>query len=192
MNKFKLIGIGLLVVILIGMSITISITRASNKKLKAENSRLANNELQLLADNIHIRELILKKEEVTGKLRIERDSLAAALKIKPKQIEKIIYINNVIHDTTTVSVDLKNFGVGEWLLRDSSECFKYVSKLVLRGDSFSGKRQLFEYTNKTTQTFYKKRPHKFLFIKYGRWQYLQKIDATCGEVTFQSFTFLKE
>jgi hypothetical protein len=158
----------------------------------AEIARLLDNELQLLAENLQITNLNLKNSEVTGKLKKERDSLAIILKINPKQIQKIITIDNSIHDTIKVPIPVSILSKNEWLLRDSSKCFKYVSKLVLEGDSIKATRLLYESDNTTVQTFYKKRPYKVWFIRYGKWLYLQKINSDCGDVKFHSFTFLKE
>lgn len=190
--KIKWYLIGALILFFFILVTTVKIQHNKIIRIRIENKRLSTNQDQLLAENLQIKNLNLKKDEVTGRLKRERDSLAAALKIKPKQIDKIIYIDNSTHDTVKVPVLVEIMAKGEWLLRDSSRCFKYASKLVLEGDSLIGERQLFEYNNRTIQTFYKKRPHKCWFIQYGRWQYLQKIDSECGDVKFQSFTFLKE
>jgi hypothetical protein len=63
--------------------------------------------------------------------------------------------------------------------------------LILEGSEIKGERQLFEYNNKTVQTFYKVRPHKILFIRFGKWVYKQKIDSECGEVSIQTINFTK-
>lgn len=191
-SKIKWYLIGALIVFFFILVTTIKIQHNKIIRMRIENTRLATNQYQLLTENLQITNLNLKKDEVTGRLKRERDSLAAALKIKPKQIDKINYIDNSTHDTVKVPVSVTIMSKTEWMLRDSTKCWKYASKLVLKGDSIIGERQLFEYNNRTTQTFYKKRLHKCWFIRYGRWQYLQKIDSECGDVKFQSFTFLKE
>jgi hypothetical protein len=174
-----------------GLMATIKIQYNSNVKLKNENTRIEGNQFALLSDDQTQVNLVLKQKEINGKLKFTVDSLAKELKIKVKQIEKVVTIENTIHDTLNVPVPVYITSKNEWLLRDSSACFKYASKLILKGDSIEAIRQYFEYDNKTIEIFYKIRPHKFLFIKYGKWQYKEKISATCGIVQEKEIQFVK-
>jgi hypothetical protein len=191
MNRVKLILIASVFLLILILGTVVGLQNNAIKRHKAEVQRLSTNEKQLLADNLQIMTLNLKEKEVSGKLKRERDSLATSLKIKPKQIEKIIYIDNSTHDTVPVPVYISPLKKDHWILRDSSACWKYVSRLTLKGDSLTGVRELFDYHNVTTQTFYKLRPHKFLFIKWGKWMYFQKIDAACDSVRYRAFVFEK-
>jgi len=179
------------VLFLAGAVVTVNIQTKKIKRLKSENTRLDNNNYQLMSDNRKQTNLVLKEKEVTGKLKKERDSLAKSLQIKPKQIEKIIYLDNSTHDTVKVPVPVTITGKNEWLLRDSTKCLKIVYNVKLKGDSLIAERQLLEDNNRIIETFYRIRPHKFLFIKYGKWVYRQKIDSECGETTEKIFTFIK-
>jgi len=179
------------VLFLAGTVITVNIQTKKIKRLKLENTRLDNNNYQLMSDNRKQTNLVLKEKEVTGKLKRERDSLAKSLQIKPKNITEIKYQTITIRDTVKVPVPVAITGKNEWLLRDSTKCLKYVAKLVLKGDSLIAERQLLEDNNRITETFYRVRPHKFLFIKFGKWVYKQKIDSECGETTIKTFTFIK-
>jgi hypothetical protein len=158
-------------------------------RLKTEIGRLAENNYQLLEDSRQITILHLREKEVTGRLKHERDSLAAALKIKPKQVEKIIYITSHVKDTIPKPVYINKLDGHTWVLRDSGKCWRYVSRLTLTGDSLQGERQLYENNNLITETFYKKRSHRFLFIQFGKWQYLQRISATCGDPVYKAIVF---
>ncbi len=179
------------VLFLIAAVVTVNIQSKIIKKRNSEISRLESNNYQLMSDARQQTNLYLTEREVTGKLKRERDSLALSLKIKPKQIQKIIYLDNSTHDTIKVPVPVNIISKYEWMLTDSTACLKYASKLILEGDSIKAERQYLEYDNRITQTFYKQRPHKFLFIKYGKWVYKQKIDAICGNSTIQTFNFSK-
>lgn len=188
--KIKTILIGSAIVFVIILFATISIQIEKIKKQKAEIIRLGENNYQLLADRNNNMTLYLKEKEVTGRLKHERDSMAEALKIKPKTINRIVYIDNYIHDTVKISVPVERLGKNEWMLRDSTKCLKYASKLILKGDSLTAQRQLFEYTNRTTEIYYRKARHIW-FIRIGKWTNFVQIDSDCGTIQKKTFDFIR-
>jgi hypothetical protein len=190
-SKFKYYLYGLIALILIAGFFTIKYLVKENQRYRSDNYRLESNQFQILSDATQQTELYLKQKEVTGRIKRERDSLALIVKVKPKFITKVITIDNSTHDTTKVPVPVNIIDKNVWMLRDSGACFKYASKLILEGSEIKGERQLFEYNNKTVQTFYKQRPHKFLGIRFGKWQYKQRIEAQCGETKIETISFLK-
>jgi len=165
----------------------------SNKiaKQKADIERIEANNFQLMSDNKQQTTLYLTQKEITGKLRLKTDSLAKALKIKPKQIEKIVEVTNTIHDTVIMPVPVTIIGKDKWKITDRGDCFKWSADAFKIGDSLKINRTSFEYNNKTTEVFYRERPFRFLFIKYGKWVYKEKIDAQCGNSTEIVFNFVK-
>jgi hypothetical protein len=191
MTRQRLIIIGAIVLLFFGMGITINIQIKSIKRLRADNIRMNQNIDQLMQDNAQQTALVLTEREVTGKIKRERDSLAKALQIRPKQIEKIVYIDNSTHDTIRINVPSIITGQDAWKIQDSTKCFKWAANALKQGDELKITRTLFEYDNRITQTFYRKRPYKFLFVKYGKWQNLQRIESECGENTVKQFTFIK-
>lgn len=162
-----------------------------NERLIIENNRLSLNNSQLLSDSNETATLLLKEKEVTGRLKIERDSFAAAVKIKPEQITKIVHINNYIRDTIKVQVPVIITGKNEWKISDTGECFKWAANAILNGDSLKVTRMDFEYSNRTTETYYRKRPNKFLFIRYGKFQNYQAVSSECGTSAIKTFNFIK-
>lgn len=184
MSKIKLFAV-------IFVAIIFVITIRNNQNLKSEIARVNNNNLQLMAENRQQTALILKQNEVGGKLLAERDSLSGALKIRPKQIEKIIYITTTEKDTVVKEVPVKVLGKDHWLIADTGKCYTWKGEAFLSDDSLSVKKTEFSYHNKTTQVFYKKRPHKFLFIRYGKWTYLQQLSSECGESQQRTIEFVK-
>lgn len=189
--KIKTIGILILAAFFVAAVVTANIQAKRIKALKSDNARLDNNNYQLMAENRTQTNLFLMQKEVMGKLKAERDSLSKALKIRPKQIEKIIYIDNSTHDTIKINVPVVISGLDKWKITDGNECFKWAANALKQGDSLKVERTLFEYDNRITQTFYRERPHKFLFIKYGKWINKQRIEATCGDTKIQTFNFIK-
>lgn len=170
--------------------VTVNVQIKKIKKQKAEIERLKNNNAQLLTEGLQIQNLILKQKEVTGKIKRERDSLAAVVKIKPKYIEKIVTIENRIYDTLPVIIPAVPLTSHTWKIKDGNKCFKWEAIATRSGDSLQIQRTLFSYNNQTIQTFWKKAP-RFLGIRIGPWKFYQKIDAQCGEVKYQAITFTK-
>jgi len=180
------------IIVFFGMAITIDLLVSRNRKLLVEQERLEQNNKALLTESQNqVTTLNLKFNEVYFKLKTERDSIAKSLQIKPKQVEKIIYIDNSTHDTVKVPVPVQILSKKEWMIRDSTRCLRWQGKAILQGDSLSVERQLLEWNDRTTQVFYRVRPHKFLFIKYGKWVNYQKISSECSNVKVQNFVFVK-
>jgi hypothetical protein len=113
------------------------------------------------------------------------------LKIKPKQVEKIVYVDVFTHDTIKVPVPAEITGPDRWKITDTGKCFKWSANAFKQGDSLKIQRTLFEYNNRTTEVYYRKRPHKFLFIHYGKWQYISEISSECGQPVQKTFNFIK-
>jgi hypothetical protein len=146
----------------------------------ASQKEVANNSVQ-----------VYRQKEITGNLRLQIDSLGKILKVKPKEIEKIVEKTITIRDTIRVPVPVQPNGQDSWLITDVGKCFKWEGDVYLRDDSLKVWRSSFDYHNKTTDVFYRKRPKHFLFIKFGRWQNLHETSSECGEVITKEFNFLK-
>jgi hypothetical protein len=160
-------------------------------RLKIENSRVQANNVQLFGEKRQQTTLYLKEKELTRELSTQRDSLAKALKIRPKQVEKIVYRDNTIRDTVIKEVPVIISGKNEWKISDKDKCWSWNAIANLNGDSLKVNRTGFDYHNRTTETYYQKRPKKFLFIHYGKKQNYIEIKPECGEVTVKSFVFVK-
>jgi len=190
MNRLKLILIGIAILIIASAFVTVNIQAKKIAKLNSENARLESNNFQLMADGREQTNLYLRQREITGKIKLERDSIAKALKIKPKYIDRIITIDLSTHDTVKVPIPVIISGKNEWNFTDSSKCLKIAYNAKLIGDSLKVVRTSLDNDNKITQVFYKKRPHRFIF-RFGKWQYLQKISSDCDGVKYQNIVFEK-
>jgi hypothetical protein len=190
MKRVKWILIILAVVIIAGAFVTVNIQAKKIKRQEDKISRLILNMEQLLQETVRQSVLIIAQDEVTGRVKHERDSLAKALKIKPKWIEKTITITNTIHDTVKVPLLVTNPYKNVWILRDSTECFKYASKLIIEGNDVRANRELLEIDNTIVPVFYKDAPH-FWFIRTGKWKYLFEVKSKCGVNKTEVITFIK-
>jgi hypothetical protein len=191
MSKFKLYLIIAGVVIFFSMGATIKLFITRDKSQKADIERLESNWLNEVANKQKIVSLLVKEKELTREQRKAVDSLAKELKIKPKFIDRIVYIDIYTRDTVKVPVYVTITGKGQWNISDSSKCFKWAGIALLSKDDLKITRTLYENTNKVTDVFYKVRPHKFLCIRFGRWVYKQQISSTCGNVQERNIVFTK-
>jgi hypothetical protein len=177
--------------LIILLAATIKIQSHQLKKINAERSRLESNQSDLLTENGELSVLSLRKDEVIGRYIRERDSLSEVLKIKPKQIIQVRYETIIQEEHDTIRVPVEIITDHFWRISDTGNCFSWRADAFLRDDSLKISRTVFDYANKTTYTYYKKRPNKFLFIRFGKWEYLTNIVPECGEAKTEIINFLK-
>lgn len=193
MKALEKYGVGIIVtaillLILYGYSITDKYT-----KEKEDRIRLENNQKQWMQDSLQMVEITLKEREVIGNIRWERDSLARALKVKPKSITKFITIENKVVDTVPQLIFVEVRGRDLWKIKDGGDCWRWEADAkLLDDDSLTINRTLYENTDITTQTFVKERKHQFLGIKFGKWQYKQHISSKCGTPRVETINFIKK
>jgi len=191
MKNIKLILIGIAVLFFATAIVTVNIQAKKIKERDKEIARIQLNNIQLMAENKQKTTLVLKERELTGKVLAERDSLAERLKIRPKEILKVITETIIQTDTVIKKVPVYIAEQNFWKIKDAGPCFKWQADAFLKDDSLSVNRTLFSYSNKTTDVYFKERPRKFLFIRYGKWQYKQKIDSECGGISTREIQFIK-
>lgn len=160
-------------------------------RLEKENARVQANNAQLMGENLQKTTLVLRKDEINGKLKGTIDSLSKALQIKPKQITKIVTETITQIDSIPYPVPVYISGQNFWKIKDAGPCFRWQADAFMLDDSLSINRTLFSYSNKTTDVYFKERPHKFLFLRFGKWQYKQKTDSECGESIVKEIQFIK-
>ena len=164
-----------------------------NKLVKArqEIERLKDNQQQLIDDATHSFDLLIKEKELTGKLLRERDSLASALKIKPKQVIK--YIDRIVTEkiTDTVEVESTILQNMTWHLADGDKCWRWEGEAELNDLDLDVKRTLFEYRNKSTEVYWWQR-RKFLGLRIGKKEYFQKVTPECGDIIVRAVEIVKK
>ena len=169
-------------------------TRIQKGKIERRDSdiqRLSFNVSQLMSEKQRETTLFLKEKELTGTLSHQKDSLAKALKIRPKQIEKIVERVNIIHDTVRVLVEVERTGINSWHLVDQGKCYTWQGDVYLYNDSLTVWKSDFASRNKQMDVFWKERPKKFLFIRFGKLTNYHQSSTDCGEMTIKTFEFVK-
>lgn len=188
LKKFIYITVAVIVTVLL---VSNMIQEGKIQRLKTENSRISNNNLQLMSDNRTQTTLYLTQKEITGKVKEKLDSASKALKIAKKQVAKIVEVKTTIHDTIPKEVPATYAGKDQWKISDSDKCWSWAGIASLKNDSLHVVRTGFDYDNTTTPVYYRERPKHFLFIKYGKWVNKVSITSKCGVPSITEFNFIK-
>ena len=191
MSKVKIYLIIAGVLIFFSMGITIQILSRKYKAEKADRERLWSNNLNLTAENRQYTKLIYSKDEF---IHLINDSLKTALKslrIKPKEVTKIIY--RTITDTDTVDQPIFiDYRKTHWMIADTGKCFIWLGMALVSDTTLKVTRTDFNYSNNTVDYFYQSRPHRFLFIHWGKKKIRQVTVPKCGDVYEKVIEILKE
>lgn len=191
MNKIKLFA-SIFVASFVGLAVvTVNIQANKIKAQKAEIDRVQTNNMYLMSENLVKSKLIIKHDEIFGSLRLQVDSLANALRVKPKFIDRIVYQTTTEKDTVVVEVPVVSLEENRYLIADTGKCYIWRGEVTLSMENISVKKTEFSYQNKTTIVAYRKRPHRFLFFNYGKRINFAEISSECGDTKVQEFQFTK-
>lgn len=169
----------ILLLFFIALVVALAILYNQNQKLRENNIRLAENQSQVIDENVHWQRLVLSQGEFNKLLTHKVDSLLKSLKIAPKQVERVIERHHYHTDTIVKYYELPKVG-NSYPFIDTAQCFKFGGEVNVLGDKVNLLVNLREYNNETTDIFYRERPHKFLFFKWGKWQYEHQAINKCG------------
>ncbi|MCJ7820637.1 MAG: hypothetical protein MUP53_05500, partial [Bacteroidales bacterium] len=87
-------------VLILALTVWGNYNRKQYLKAKAENIRYEYNQRQLLDEVNQYKRLDITQKEMLASITVEQDSLIRLLKIKPKQIERIVERTHIEIDTT--------------------------------------------------------------------------------------------
>jgi hypothetical protein len=191
MSKTKAIIYGVIVLLFFSMGVTIQVLSRKYKAEKADRERLWQNNLNLTAENKQYSKIVYTKDEFIQLLSDSLKTALKSLKIKPKEVTKIVYRYIIDIDTVDrpVFVDYKKT---HWMLSDTGKCFTWSAMAFLSDTTLKVTRTDFVYENQTTDYFYAVRPKKFLFIRYGKKIVKQITVPKCGESSEKVIEILKE
>lgn len=191
MSKIVRYIIGGLVVFLLILAFQAWRLQNQVDKAKQEIQRLEDNQRQLLAAKQQDIALLLTQKELTGKVLAERDSLAKALKIRPKEVIK--FVDRIVKETNTDTVEVESTFLQNmtWHLADGDQCWKWEADAKLNELDLDVTRTLFDYRNKSTEVYWWQR-RKFLGLRIGRKDYYQKVLPECGEILTRSIEIRKK
>lgn len=147
---------------------------------------------ELLQENTRRTELILTYQQAQEVNTLRLDSLVKAMGIKPKTVVKTIEKTVIQTDTIVKEIQVLVKGKDRWEISDKDKCFDWKGVAYLKDDSLKVDRVLFDYHNKTTDIYYKERPGKFLFIRYGKKKIYVKSVSECGESYTREISIVKK
>jgi len=198
MKQYIYIGVAVLI---FGLGVWGHQMKKGYLREKAKNERLAYNQEQLLNQVNNYMRLTLTQKEMLASITIEQDSLIRLLKIRPKQIERIVERVHIEIDTTGMTQLLASNDSLEKVIRgqlnrsypflDHEGCFTFAGNVKL-SDGLILEVTRREYRNTSTEIAYIEREKKFLFIHYGKWEGRLFIQNTCGSDMVKELDIIKK
>lgn len=181
--KTKLTIAGIILILILGIIMAFKWGVGQMKeKVRYRNNYEA---VQLYRDQ----EQVLHSNELTAYNNIVI-KLQKELKLKPKQIERILQGEIRYQDTGSVKIQFKDREVKVY--PDSihgminKPCYD-LNLLLYKGKFY----EALSYHDTLSGVLYKKRPHKFLFIKYGRWIHKGALYSSCRDTMMIPFNNIK-
>jgi hypothetical protein len=175
---------------MIGLFINLRIVNAKNAELAENNRRITANMIQLTGEKLQITNQVYRLQELNGSLRLEVEKLADSLRVKPKYITRIEYRTITETDTVKVPVYVNPLSKDTWTIQDTGKCFTWCGVAKLTAEDLSVVRTGFEYSNKITEVFYRKKPAGFFGFLKRRENY-HSVTPECGSATISTFEFIK-
>lgn len=180
------------VLIILSLAVTNYLNTQRYLKEKAERIRQENNVAELLKKDKANIALNLTQSEYISSLSSENESLLKQLQIKPKTVVKFVEREVIIKDTVVKEVPVYKTAYNQWHISDSDKCWRWEADAYLWNDSLKIDRTLFDYRNKTSDVFYKKRVFKLWFIEiYSGKKIIQQTSSECGEVNTKTVQVIK-
>lgn len=189
-QKIKNIGLILLIIVVLGF-----ICFSFYKLWRSERERAERWEENFKQQTQKIQELNLTWKEYKKVTDDRTDSILKELKVRPKWVREVNYINHYYYDSTTVVINpdpvVQPSGT-VYPFIDKNECFTIgghmkVDPLDLTPELTINLR---EYTDETTQIFYKKRRKLLGFIPWTFENY-QEVSSTCGTNEVKRINIIK-
>jgi hypothetical protein len=135
--------------------------------------------------------LKMDKGEVR-KYQKEIDSLIKAHNLRFKEVktvDKVIYRNivKVVSDTILMFVRENYMQPLSYVWEYKENCFDingqvWDSLLIINSA---------EYNDSIYTIYFRKRPHRWYFLRWGKWQYEMKSESTCGDTQVKRIFFEK-
>lgn len=195
MQRVKLYLIIAGVVLIASAFVTANVLIKQNKKLKTEIERVQNNNYQLMSEKQHNINLQMTLKEFKQSMSTKIDSILKVAGIASKQVKTVTITNTYYIDSSRTiirpePVISKNDTTFPFI--DIKDCFTIGGFMKVRDDRpelIINKR---EFKNETTVIGYQKRPHKFLFFRWGKKETFIESSSECGETTTKQIEIIKK
>ena len=135
--------------------------------------------------------VLLTFSEFKDQMSERLDSILKVAKIKPKQVQEITNVtNNYFNSDTTIIRPVLRDSIYPFI--DVKDCFTIGGYLRVINDKPELAITERKFDNEIDIIGYWHRPHKFLFIKYGKRQYDINGVAKCGDVKVSQIKIIKK
>lgn len=176
-----------LVIVIAVLSVLLLGTCAKNQKIQNDNERLNKNYSEISRKtNEYTKQVSLDKEAMEATIKALLDEkkdlkdVVDSLGIRVKNISSVRRYESVryVRDTVT-QIKWKMIGGLKQYSTTLDRCNLKVTSTWFEGDSLSN----IDAEVKTDLTFinFKKRPKRFWFIRYGKWQYNEVVIDACAQ-----------
>ena len=194
MKNLKLILIGLAIMIVASAFVSSGLLLKQNKKLKSQNTRLQNNNFNLLSSKIKNINLELTLKEFKASMSGKIDSVLKVAEINSKQVKTVTTINNYYIDSSRTIIrpePVISKTDTTYPFIDIKDCFSISGFMQVVNDRPELTIQERKFDNEINVIVHNKRPHKFWFIRYGKRE--MKIDGVsdCGDVKIKQINIIK-
>ncbi len=195
MQKVKIYLIIAGIVIIASAFVTANILIKQNRKLKIEIARVQANNMQLMSENMANINLNVSFKEFKQSVSNKIDSLLKVSEIALKQVKTVTITNNYYIDSSKtiikpVPIISKNDTIYPFI--DIKDCFLIGGFMKVRNDFPELVINKREFKNETTIIGYEKRPHKFLFFRWGKKETYIESHSDCGGSETRQINIIKK
>ena len=184
------------IAIMAGIILFISFLWKQNKELTQEKARIKENYSQIIhKDSLNFSSQLLDREEANEILNLKYSDLLKKYNLKPKQIVKIVEVENTVTDTVVKTFTIHALEPIQKRIIDSTACF-YISDIIsYDGKDILLKREKKKFNDNVKLILYEKRKQwKFLFIKsslFGKKEIKPIIYSKCGQAKIDEIIIKK-
>lgn len=175
--------------------VTANILIIQNRKLKAEVLRVQTNNMQLMSENLHNVKLDLSFKEFKQSMTRKVDSILKVAEIASKAVKTVTITNNYYIDSSKTIIRpepvISNNDI-TYPFIDTKDCFSIAGYMKVKDDRPELVIQKREFKNEVTIVGYEKRPHKFLFFKWGKKETFIESSSDCGKTDVRQINIVNK
>jgi hypothetical protein len=193
MKKAQLIIYGLIFVLIVVLVATVNIQIKQIRTLSATAERLENNQKAIMVNS----ENYLVKQDLSefkSTLSPRIDSIIHELKVKPKNVERIVeryyfHTDSIIKEYYPEPIDIN--GSIKYPFIDTTQCFTFGGNLKIVDQKPAIEVNLRKYEDDAVDVYYRERSKKFWFIRYGKWKTERQTMSNCGDTNIKEIEIIR-
>lgn len=194
MAKIKIYLIAAGIVLVLAFVVSWNIEHQGRIRERERANRLAENQRQMLDDSIKYAKLTLSLNEFKKSMSHKVDSILDAMRIKAKQVTSVVERHYYYHNSDTLfyrpnAVETDTGRLYPFV--DVKDCFTFAGFMEVNNNRPELSVTKREFNNNSVDIAYLERPHKFLFIHWGKWRAKLKSVNQCGDATIKEIQVIK-